>query len=711
MDNKPGKKNLLKSIVLYFFFSILLQGCEKELVIPKGDNFNCYKKEIINLDSIKEKEYMGIYGDTNGVFLVNFNLTDKEENEISFFQIQQDSVNISPVQTKQKFYFQNMQIGIFRDNWENTYLFDHQGYLSRYDDKMELIEEISLVSKCEIDEEEWYDINVRSDEDFIYIHNQANSNGTVFVFNRQWELEDSLKNVSAIFYNNDGVKFLYEGEVYNYDHLNKILKKDEKESLKEKKKEILLKSRIVDGDNQYDYYFFPVILTEDERADKDYNCLYGAKDGKIEKVVNFYDYQLDHEKISIFSDDNSGFIVMETHNLVDGGNVFYRLIPSDKTISDERIIITVAGIESTEELNKVIIDFNSINTKYRVEFRNYAEDDLNDSIRKMQMDLIKGQEIDIIILNDLDFQTFAEGDALLDLNDYFENSTIVKKDDFIPQTIQTDNNGRILSLYPEFTLEGFISVNDEDVRNWKEYNEEKNQMPLLVVNDPVKATNHILKYSGEVYVNEQKKSLSFEDDFTEIMEYLKRNLRENDTSSTPLPGKDARFVYDQIEFPYSYIAYRRLVGTKCNCSNIGFSGAAIIPGGNEFAVAGNTENKQAAFLFLDFIFSEENYSKYFGKIRFPALNREWNKKIEYMRNRENPISYGLNEFSIQIGAIDESEEKELRDLISNSQYYRPMKMKYQMIVEEEIEGYFYGDRELSDIIEQIEKRLQIAINE
>ena len=128
-------------------------------------------------------------------------------------------------------------------------------------------------------------------------------------------------------------------------------------------------------------------------------------------------------------------------------------------------------------------------------------------------------------------------------------------------------------------------------------------------------------------------------------------------------------------------------------------------------MAGNTENKQAAFLFLDFIFSEENYSKYFGKIRFPALNREWNKKIEYMRNRENPISYGLNEFSIQIGAIDESEEKELRDLVSNSQYYRPMKMKYQMIVEEEIDGYFYGDRELSDIIEQIEKRLQIAINE
>ena len=145
-------------------------------------------------------------------------------------------------------------------------------------------------------------------------------------------------------------------------------------------------------------------------------------------------------------------------------------------------------------------------------------------------------------------------------------------------------------------------------------------------------------------------------------------------------------------------------------SNYGSESAVVVPH-NEIGVMKMSKNLDGVYDFLDYLFSEENYSKYFGKVYFPSLESEWQETLSYMKTRDTELKFGGDGIEVTMGAINENEEEWLNELVADSVFIYPMESKYLGIIEEETQTYIFGNVSYDEMVKNMENRIGIALNE
>lgn len=476
------------------------------------------------------------------------------------------------------------------------------------------------------------------------------------------------------------------------------------------------------GDETYDFYCtLRSLLSGDVEVDK---VLYGVKDGKYVRIFDFQQMGLENFDQVIALGD--GKYMVRCWKSGYEGNEFYILSPSSEehnySISSGKTIITFASINGFTSYEKVITSFNSVSDDYYIEMVSYDTSDstLEEAFNEIALDAVSGKQIDMICLNGINKKMLTEKDILWDLSQYFNGNSVIDKNDVYSNVWDgwEDDEGSIYSIFPDYILQGFFyapGTPKEDL--WK----------CIPAND-LNSLYQIIRFSGNEIVDVETKTCHLDDGFQVFLSNCATSWQDG---SPNVQGTDTVLVqdgvrkglYQEIAIPYGYFYYRNLFQDDFQCSNYGWNSPVIDPGPAEIGVTSYSDSKDGVIEFLNYMFSDDIYNQFFGNVRFPILAsfmNDWEIRLssdeDYIdRFGERIIAggywYEVNGVSMTLYSFSDEEIDEMRNFVESAKYVSPLDTKYCNIILEEAQSYLGKDKELDQVINTMESRLQTVLNE
>ena len=494
---------------------------------------------------------------------------------------------------------------------------------------------------------------------------------------------------------------------------------------------------IYPGDENYDFYVkFSYYIGEED--DKEEVCdLVGIKDGIGYKIFSTEQMGFSKDNLyTVISTGNASYIV-GNYDSVDSVMKYYLLEECDTvmdySIENGKETLQIAGLFIPEELKKTVNAFNITSDAYYIELIEYSEnyEDVDDALNALYIDVATKQTIDGIVLLELDKGDLVENDVLMELNEYFTSGHVVSEEDFEPFVWENmmDEEGRITSVYPEFTVTGLLSAEDFSLDNIQSYKSLNGEGTFLFAEpDSLGLFRELMKYSGNRFVDEEAKEVNFDEEFIAFLELLKVEAECKDSisasdSPTAILEGEAMALYEELAIPYSYTYFKYLFNSEFICTNYGVDAPVLVPGTSEIGITSYTDNKEGMYAFLDYMFTDEVYHWYFGKFRFPVLQSFWDDWMIRITATENytdrfneqilagTFTYGYNDVVVNLGSMSEEEASEMKAMIEDSVYIEPMDTECLKIMEEEVQYYLYGDKTAEEVCEVLENRILTALKE
>ena len=732
----------MKKIYSYIigFISILIvafcsAGCGNKA--NEAEEYNCFEKEYIfsNTDSpiaednnvptdqikVLERRFLCYEGKTIVYDRLGIGEIDNQHQYHEFFLMDSDTLELTPFPVDCKNasllvpYVSNdyliiQELILEKDENEDSYYYNSR--LLKYDINTQTLLLNTPYEKMNLLNTEGSILRAY-DKDFLYMSLSRHGENSLYIYDYNFNLIYSTQSndtLDYIFYSNPYGRCLIQkysesNKFYQYDdEKNEIVSCDYKYKVSRSIYESI-GNKIIPGDNKYDFYCYLNDHLGAEEDEKLYiKSLIGVKDGVLYKVFSYEDMGFSDDRLIIVPQGNGNYIV--THNIPDGSADYFLLNKTDKPMSSSskegKTIVKLACIIGDPSLSKAISLYNTKSEKYHIELVDYdkPELDISDCINTLNADIVSGNAPDAVCLYGLNKQSYIEKGLLQDLNDYFDQSEKVKKEDFwdVYEKNLTSEDGRIYSIYPEIGFVGLYS--SSGIR--------PEELPRLNYSDESIHTNQIgnsllcslIQYSGDYFIDDKNNLLNKEDDFTDLLK-LSKELNNGYDSNESLT-----FEYDTFYYPYTYFNEKDRLGGTIKCTNYGVDAPIIVPNMSnlEIGILTNAANKEGIYDFFDFIFQEENYNSCFGIINYPVLQSSWDKW-------ENRLLSADNNNGNYNGSITEEDIKQMNEMLNNAIRRDPIPSKYLLIINEETGGYFEGQKNIEQIMKPLTSRLKIAISE
>lgn len=345
--------------------------------------------------------------------------------------------------------------------------------------------------------------------------------------------------------------------------------------------------------------------------------------------------------------------------------------------------------------------------------------------------MINGSKIDGILLYGLDRIDFSENRILEDMAPFINSSEVFDEKVWIKSARNAlyDENGSVYSVYPEYTVSGFMTADKVDISDPNALRQYAGDREVFAEQYTEAILPNIINYSESSIVDEQKQYITVESDqFTDMLKLIKEQV-DNERIASEISGQQriaeekAAVLYERIAFPYEYLFYQTIFDGPFYCSNYGIDAPVIVPGNAELGVVSTSENKDGMHEFIEFVFTDENYSKYFGKMAMPVLQSsydDWIKRMttdgEYTDHLGNTLpggfmSIGFENFSLNLGTATDEQIEEMNAFFDSARRAEPMKTKYVSIINEEGRNYIFNNVELNSAIFNMSNRLKTAVGE
>lgn len=566
------------------------------------------------------------------------------------------------------------------------------------------------------------------------------------------ETENDIYNLYTNAVDNDG-NFWFVG----YDNDGNVIKKIDADTLsvsaedqiKIEGNEINYVQKIFTGSGDYKFYI------------NDSTSLFGVKsDGSLTEIINWLDSDLNGSYIEqVFALENDEFIISQ-RNWNTGNTTFSRLTKRDPSeLENVQIISMVVQYEDTS-LSEMANKFNKTNDKYRIKIENYDkyyewdddyENQLNSPENQLKLDIASGKTFDILYMNGTSsiFQNLGNKGALADMYEFMGKDGTISKDDILPNVLEAGEvNGKLTYLAPSFSVSTMaLKKKYCDKENWTidDMIETCENMPdgMRFSKYSSNKTDLLSGFAiGGGFIDYENASCNFKsDEFIKIMEFCDslENAEEPDYENMSDEEMNNYFreqelairndkaltaeigIYDVREYiRQKYGNFNEewcLVGMPSNDGH----GARIMLD-NCFAVMANSENKEAAWEFINMFFTEEYQENIYG---VPTLKSEFEKKLDttmekpfYIDNdgkkHEYDDTYYIDgeEKDITLPQLSQEERDELEEYIlsakSKSTFYN---QDIYNIIEEEAEKYFKGSCSAEDAASAMQNRVSILLSE
>jgi ABC-type glycerol-3-phosphate transport system substrate-binding protein len=391
---------------------------------------------------------------------------------------------------------------------------------------------------------------------------------------------------------------------------------------------------------------------------------------------------------------------------------------------DERTVITLmTGNESAWWLTDCVYEFNKLNEEYRVVLDNpTAGLEKEDVSTRQQLLLTSSTPPDLVDLSFVEnWKEYAANGVFEDLSAYFQNSNILDENEYLPNIMEGGKIGEEQIFIP-YSF-GFTMLYGQEqylgkeggwtLQDLLELYHEHEEISILNYESTL-ALESLLSLSMEEFVDYSQVSCDFEVPlFYDLLQCTaKARYTEGDYTMFCSNVLENRALMDEaiIFNMESYLAYTGLMeentsdsGTKLVLKGYPskdgkMRGEAYLSPSTYFGICSNSDNKEGAWQFLEYLLSCEDYFV----DAFPS-RRDW--LIKRMNSCNPDYFAGVEE----LREITKEDEEQLLSIIEGLNFTSNQDKNIIQVVTEEAQEYYEGDKSEEEVAQIIQNRIQLYL--
>lgn len=411
----------------------------------------------------------------------------------------------------------------------------------------------------------------------------------------------------------------------------------------------------------------------------------------------------------------------------------------------EEIVLALPFRGAFARLEKAVTDFNLANGRYHVTIEDYgyvrgdpAKEE--DALRRLDSALFSSDAPDLLSLTELDLYKYASKGVLEDLTPYFEKSESLSIEDYLENIIDAYTiNGRLVCIPSNFGMSLFCSRSAQTgsglgwtFNDLMEVTERYPESRLLDSADYRGADwvwqNILGDYCVERFVDPEKGTCDFgEEEFEKLVRWAGAHHGEGTWVNDLSEDDNLLLKWEEIFDSFSYyMRYLALDGEdvyvlKGYPTVDGSPRYAAYPS-DELGIVSSSDKKEGAWAFLEFFMSRGEYREFTG---FSSRKADLEERLEYYQQVEydkgpngRPIPketfYSDEDGEYHyIYSISAEQASRLREMLESVDF-RPRSSVATAIIDiivEETQSFYNGDKSMEEIIEIIENRANILVQE
>lgn len=416
------------------------------------------------------------------------------------------------------------------------------------------------------------------------------------------------------------------------------------------------------------------------------------------------------------------------------------LTRSEAGAIDEKIQVNVATLYADQEYTAAIVKYNKSQEKYHINtqvFYDYNTDmDYEAAMTNMQNAIIGDNPPDIVILQGMDSEIYANKDVFADLKPYVEKSEKLSLDDYYENVIEAYTyKDKLISIPSNFSISTFaVSAKDFDKMGWTvdemiKYDYSHPDANLISYASRSSMYDWVLGFTMEKFVNWETGECNFDSpEFKQILEYLAGFSAEYDwesdmdSDSEPIQIQEGKLlavgayigsinetqVYDAMfggVGAATFIGYPTLDGTPT---------AALLEGSGGMAIT-EKGNKDAAWDFVEFYLTRDDKNDMFS-YGLPANKKELQKLIDAELEKaksgdECGSGVGYGDWDYTYHYSTEAEIDTLLEIFKTAKPQPKQNGDILAIITEEAEAFYTNQKSVDEVAGIIQNRVNIFVSE
>ena len=499
--------------------------------------------------------------------------------------------------------------------------------------------------------------------------------------------------------------------------------------------------------------------SEDDFIISDGTSLYGYSMEKQQShtVLQWIDSDINGQYISGIdtAEDGRILVLIEDWETNENSMALLKKTPASEVVQKQ--VITLGCFYPEQELLSVAIKFNRQSDKYRITFRNYFDNSngwsqelYNDAITNMQNAVISGASPDLIELSQLNVQQLANKGALEDLKVYMDKSTTINVSDYFSNLVECYTfNDALVALPRRFYVQTMAGSSKllGDIQGWTmkelvEFADRNQGKELFRYATKETMLSIMMQFNESAFIDWNTGKCSFDtQEFMDLLEFANRCPQEGDYDPTA-PSEMTMLEKGDLLLSTVYVSQFQDLQPYMKALNneVTFVGFPTVDGkrgnllsvGELFGISSRSEMKEGAWEFLEYYLAGNSDSDRYN-FGFSANRKQFDIEAaeavkiqyytddngEYILDEEgNPIQMNTgggmsyeDGWSIEFTVPTQQEVDSIVSIIENARPISAQNEEIMKIINEEVEGFFSGQKPVKDVADIIQRRVQMYVDE
>lgn len=470
---------------------------------------------------------------------------------------------------------------------------------------------------------------------------------------------------------------------------------------------------------------------------------YDLASKRLEKLFDYEDIGLEPGRFNtgklIATAQDEFYVISKTAETEEGKRIYdwIKITRSDEVQQKETLTIAVA--EESSWLKEAVTEFNKSSDQYKVVVKVYETDNINKTSDLLQAEIAAGNVPDMIAVDTIDMDAMINKGLLHDLSDLLERDPDLSKNDFVGRALEIYKRNDKLYAIPQCVfitaltgkqkmLEGRESW---DMQEFKEFiNGLSNEETVFWGISRSQMLQFVMEQHLFSFVDWESRTCSFEsEEFKELLEFIRvfsdenPNMEDDMALLTDLLRTDEIVLYPGIicnTFDYQFL--KALWGEEI--AYIGFpsaDGTGIRLGdiADAYAIMEGSAHKEEMWQIIKYMVMNQRlaqsglpaYQPLFDKACENAMEKKMVQSGDDTLTEEPRLDMELSGIKITVYAATEEEVALIRHLLEKAE---PVKMSSPVImniIQEEVWGYFYGQKSVNDVARVIQNKVSLYLSE
>lgn len=417
-------------------------------------------------------------------------------------------------------------------------------------------------------------------------------------------------------------------------------------------------------------------------------------------------------------------------------------------IPDKEVLV-LGGEYVSSEVRSKVIEFNKTSDQYRILVKDYSTYNTNDDWTagqtRLNNDITSGQMPDIMLLNDMSsFGNYVSKGALADVGALLKADEELGKLEYLQNVFDAYSvKGKLYAVVPGFNVRTMVAKKSlvGEPQSWTMEDAEAvlATMPegASVFGEMMRDTYiyYMMSYAGQDFIDVETGKCNFDSQsFIDMLKYAKT-----------LPTEYPQDYWEDYDYSYYESQYREnrallydlyisnirdckyqikgYIGEEISC--VGFptsdsNGSVLSPGNYTFMLSAKSKQLDGAWQFVRQFLTEEyqNEDQYYMPVLKSAfLNKakEATERSYWLDEDGNKEYYDdtwyINGEEIVLEPFTQEEVDAICEFIytvNRTAYYND---DIRNIITEEAEAYFSGQKSVQEVVDIIQSRAQVFVNE